>query len=351
MKANLFVQDDNRLVQEAIGRFALERVAFVPLESYESGVYAWELKGRKFILKMTRKSRRTREQLMGEIDFIQFVASHGVSVARPIVARSGQYVENISGSINSMNGMDAIDGKVDGEGSGGSSGYWAYAFEWAEGERVGPGHYGPKLYKVWGMAMGRLHSLAELYAPKQPEWIRPSWEESELLPTLDVCALSSLPELRSAADTWMSKVRRIPERTGEFGLIHNDMHPRNFHWTGEGIVMFDFDGLTHHHYASDIAVALYYGLAEHSRASESSWSPGLFLHDFLEGYSVCRTVSEELQRHIPDWMMFRHIQLYMSYFRSWGERPAAITERWTLSRYRKDIIGGTLFGRKPEDLA
>ncbi|WP_341281911.1 phosphotransferase [Paenibacillus sp. FSL H8-0537] len=345
MKANLHVQDDNGIVQEAIGRFALERVAFVPLESFESEVYAWEMEGRKFILKLTRKSRRTREQLLGEIDFVQFVSSNGVSVARPIASRSGQYVENIVSSMDDMEGM------VDGEGSGGSAGYWAYAFEWAEGERVGPAHYGPKLYKVWGTAMGRLHSLSERYAPKLPEWIRPSWEESELLPTLDVCARSSFPELRSAVDTWMTKVRRIPEHTGEFGLIHNDMHPRNFHWTGEGIVMFDFDGLTHHHYASDIAVALYYGLAEHSRASESSWSPEKFLHCFLEGYSVCRTVSAELQRHIPDWMMFRHIQLYMLYFRSWGERPAGVTERWILSRYRKDIIGGTLFGRKPEDLA
>ncbi len=338
MKVSSFKSIDSALVQEALLRFTHAWSSFAPLASHESAVYAWEQNGSSHVLKLIPKERRSREQLLGEIDFVQYVSANGIAVSRPLVSLQGEFVESIGGGASEA---------AAGDSAGDCTGYWAYAFEWAAGEPIRPAHYDAELYRAWGAAMGRLHSLAERYTPLQADWLRPGWRESELKPAADRCAGSAFPALQAAAEAQFGKLRQLPERSGEFGLIHNDMHAKNFHRSGNGIVLFDFDGLTHHHYASDIAVAYYYVLAEHSRASGPT---RLFLAHFLNGYSLYRDISSEMQRQIPEWMKFRHIQLYMSYMRCWGERPTGMTERWKMSRYRQDIAEGTLFGRNYEDI-
>ncbi|MEI7026263.1 phosphotransferase enzyme family protein [Paenibacillus sp. y28] len=310
-------------VQKAGAYFAEEETAFIPLVSFESGVYAWMQRGQRYVLKLTSRQRRTEAEILGEIDFVRFAAEQGIPVAGAVLSRHGRYVEAV--------------------GDEGPEGYWAYAFEWAEGEEIKAQDWGPELYRIWGRTTGELHRVTCLYRPSSPEWTRCRWDEEELY-LAGLSAISEIPDVQMAAEPVLRRLRQAPEHAQQFGLIHHDLHHRNFHLHQGKLVVFDFDGLVHHHFASDIAIALYYALAWHSSEKDKTLFAERFLQHFLEGYAEARTVSGELLQGLPDWMLLRHMLLYASHLRNWEGSSLNTMQRWTLNRYRTDLAKGTLFG-------
>jgi Ser/Thr protein kinase RdoA (MazF antagonist) len=322
------IRIDETVVQEAGCRFAEDAAAvFTPLDSFESGVFAWLHSGKRYILKLTDRQRRTETELLAEIDFLHFASDQGVRVARAIVSRSGRYIEPV---------YDQSDEES-------CKGYWAYAFEWAAGEELRPQDWGAELFHQWGSTVGKLHRVTSKYKPSNPEWMRSRWDEEELYKQR-VSTAAAEPLLLTAGNSCLERLRQVPERPDQFGLIHNDLHPGNFHLFEGKLVVFDFDGLVYHHFASDIAIALYYAIGWDKSSNNKTLFAETFLNHFLEGYACCQPVTQELLHAIPDWMMLRHLLLYTAHQQKWSESNLNTMQRWTLNRYRKDLSEGKLFG-------
>jgi hypothetical protein len=64
---------------------ATHRVEHV--RSGENATWATELDGRRSILRLTSEEHRTRDQIEAELDFIEYLAAAGLSVARPLSKR------------------------------------------------------------------------------------------------------------------------------------------------------------------------------------------------------------------------------------------------------------------------
>lgn len=244
-------------------------------------------------------------------------------MARAIVSLNGSYVESI--------------------GDHSKDGYWAYAMEWVEGQPANPEVWGPELFQQWGQLLGKLHQVTSQYKPSRPEWKRHRWDEDELYHAA-LLKVAADPLLGKALNPCLLSLKQLPEHPDQFGLIHNDLHHRNFHVHKGRMIVFDFDGMVYHHYASDIAVAMYYAIdGDRSTADKASFAK-LFMHHVLEGYSHHQTVSKALVQSAPDWMLLRHLLLYTTFLRKWEGMNRNTMQRWTLNRYRTDLSMGKLFG-------
>ncbi|MEK3916947.1 phosphotransferase enzyme family protein [Paenibacillus sp. FSL H7-0331] len=316
-------QIDAKVILDAGSRFTEANTRFIPLESFESSVYVWADRGKRYVLKIIDRQHRTEAEILGEIDFVHFAADHGVSVARAIVSLNGSYVESI--------------------GDHSKDGYWAYAMEWVEGQPANPEVWGPELFQQWGQLLGKLHQVTSQYKPSRPEWKRHRWDEDELYHAA-LLKVAADPLLGKALNPCLLSLKQLPEHPDQFGLIHNDLHHRNFHVHKGRMIVFDFDGMVYHHYASDIAVAMYYAIdGDRSTADKASFAK-LFMHHVLEGYSHHQTVSKALVQSAPDWMLLRHLLLYTTFLRKWEGMNRNTMQRWTLNRYRTDLSMGKLFG-------
>ncbi|OXM83876.1 phosphotransferase enzyme family protein [Paenibacillus rigui] len=316
-------QIDDKWVREAGSRFAEAHTLFTPLESFESSVYAWARNGRRYVLKIVSRQVKTEAELLGEIDFVHFAAAHGVPVARAVASHHGCYVE----SVDDPSG----------------AGYWVYAFEWAEGEMSNPQAWGPELFEQWGRLTGKLHRIASQYEPSKPQWKRHRWDEEELFRTA-LSVLAEEPKLSEALSGCLQRLKQLPEQPHQFGLIHNDLHFRNFHVHNGRLIVFDFAGMLYHHFVNDIAVALYYAVSGDRSSKDKASFAQLFMHHFMEGYAVSQPTPKGMLHPVPDWMLLRHLLLYTAYLRSWEAADRTTMQRWTLNRYRTDLLEGKLFG-------
>ena len=63
---------------------------------FESFIYHFTRGGERFILRITHTYRRTAELIHGEVDWINYLAAGGVSVARAVASARGEWIEAVS---------------------------------------------------------------------------------------------------------------------------------------------------------------------------------------------------------------------------------------------------------------
>ena len=83
---------------EAERRFGLTGVPWEPMTGSHSYVYDYHRGGHAVlpvVLKVTHTLHRTAKEISGEQDFLDYLAVHGVTVSRPVLSASENYVEII----------------------------------------------------------------------------------------------------------------------------------------------------------------------------------------------------------------------------------------------------------------
>lgn len=118
-----------------------------PLDGFESFIFEFKTDEGPGILRISHSIRRSIELIRGELDWINYLFAGGVSVARPLPSKSGDWVETI------------------GDGAGGS--FLAAAFERAEGEPHRGKEWSSELLFNYGCLIGQLHRMSRDYQPQQ----------------------------------------------------------------------------------------------------------------------------------------------------------------------------------------
>ncbi len=140
---------------EAVKRFW--RLSAEPrfIRVFENFVYAVDLDGSEWVLRLTGANRRSIDELASELDWIQFLSANGLSVAYPLPSLRGNLVERLSG---------------------GCGDYYAAVF------RKAPGHslrqladFSDTVVGAWGEYIGRIHALTQRYfvpngTKKRADW-------------------------------------------------------------------------------------------------------------------------------------------------------------------------------------
>lgn len=280
---------NDHILHQAIERFDVEMVA--ELDGFENFVYAVRRKKKEFILRIGHDLHRDGRMVAGEIEWINYLHHHGVSVpeTNPAVAH-----------------LPAADG----------SQFHAVLFEKVKGH--------PPLHADWvngllgrvGGLLGQMNRLARDFVPADPLARRPEWYAEEegfaekFLPPSEAKVIEKHNHL-------VAYLRRLPTPPEAYGMVHQDVHGGNFFVGEDGqITLFDFDDCQYCWFAQDVAMALFYVLPHDCRSEKDRAFARDALKQLLAGYSQQYTLEPRWIAEIPVFLKQREIDLYIAIHRS-----------------------------------
>ena len=81
------------ILQEAMRRYGIRPGEISLLDGFESFMYEYQHDGERRILRISHSLHRDLRAIHGEVDWLKYLAAHGVSVAHPLPSLSGELVE------------------------------------------------------------------------------------------------------------------------------------------------------------------------------------------------------------------------------------------------------------------
>jgi len=292
MRSDIQSRFTDRMLAELAGRYGQRPQDLTPLDGFESFIYRFEADGEGAILRVGHSERRDETYVRGEVDWLNFLAAGGASVAGARHSQRGELVETIDDGL---------------EARGHGARFIAAAFDLAPG--VSPGEFGwsPALYRTYGRMLGRLHALTQDYHPSDPNAFRPAWDHPSILDVegnlrdRDPVALEKFQTLEATC-------RALPKPADGYGLVHFDAHGGNFLVQNEHtLTLFDFDDCNYNWFAYDLAIVLFYMVMWESDKLAFTRQ---FLKHFLEGYRQEFRLDPAWLETIPMFMKMREIDLY-----------------------------------------
>lgn len=266
----------------------------------ESFVYACKQGERSTVLRITPGTTRDVNAVAGELEWISFLAQHGVDVANPILSRSEKSIEVVEG---------------------GGIQFLAVLFERAPGRSVTTEDWTPEFFEEWGRVLGRMHRIQAAFVPSRPEYDRPRWDE-EYTVVAAPQVLADDPEILEVHRALVDEVRALPLDPGSFGIIHSDFEDENFFLDGKKITAFDFEESQYHWFAYDIACVLREGnwRLPFSKADREKRLRAFGEH-FLRGYRSEKPIDAFWLRQIPLFARLREVCCYVYFLgkREWSE--------------------------------
>ena len=117
----------------------------------------------------------------------------------------------------------------------------------------------------------------------------------------------------------MSHLEALPVTSEGYGLIHQDAHGGNLFVDEAGrITLFDFDDCCYGHYIYDLAMVVFYAIANRTDMPAATRE---FIEPFLRGYFRENQLDPAWLKEIPHFLKLREIDLYAMIHRSMGPGP------------------------------
>ena len=262
----------------------------------------------------------TREQMLGEIDFIHYLDREGVPVALPLAARDGEWVVSIPLDDQSCFLVCAFE-KVPG---------FMYPDE-AEVEFPEP------VLHEWGRLLGRLHCLSGSYKPSNPAWHRLAWDADDLLDYRSLIPTDQ-PLVWQRYEEMIAVLNALPRTPEVFGLVHGDLHHGNFFNDNGRLIAFDFDAAHHLWYAADIVIALYNCLPmPRSKTARRREFAMHYLSHLVKGYLLEKPLDPAWIERIPFFLKWNEILDYSHHYKYWDLTNLSERRRNVLTDMRRRI--------------
>jgi Ser/Thr protein kinase RdoA (MazF antagonist) len=285
----IFEKHQERILKEAAAAFDFELDKLKRLGSFESFVYEFEKNRRPYILKITHSLHRTRDLIMGELDWVDFLAAQNVSVCGILHSVNGKLVETVE--------ME-------------DSYFLVYVYGKAAGEFTGPDNWNDQLFELWGQIIGRMNKAASCYKPSHPAHRRFHWFEDESLKAEKYLPVSQKKVIDICHST-IDKLKNLPADRGSYGIIHSDLHHGNFKVKGKTMTVFDFDDCHYNYFAYDIAIPVYYVLLDKAIGINNIPYARNFMVHFMAGYRREYQIDSSWLERIPDFLKLRELDLYI----------------------------------------
>lgn len=274
---------------EAIQRYGIPADQVRSVGGFESFVYEYRKKGKSYILKITHTLRRSIPYIFGEIEWLNHLADQGLSVSRVVPSTRGHMVEEIPA----------------GQGS-----FLAISYAKAPGTPITAEVWDESLFEKWGELLGKIHHATKEYTLSSPAYKRQEWEDEEQLKADKYLQPGDviIPLVKQR----MQRLHALPRTKDTYGLVHADIHNRNF-YLHEGIIhLFDFDDCSYTYFVNDIGIALYYALCFPPMEFENKaeYCTTMF-RNFMMGYLGANTVTEDEIAYLQDFIKLRHTLNYI----------------------------------------
>ena len=318
---------DPPILVKAAKKYGFELSELKPLGGMEGMALASRRKDGNFVLKITpKKSGITgvQDEIIAKSEFINYLADNGVRVAKPVRSPLGNWVEVIR--TKEMNYIITAATRVKGK----------------HLDLSNPRQTNPEHFETWGKITGQMHKLAKSY----PHWKRYN-EHGELISPIsdwkgEYKTFSNWCQFDSIREKWISlnqKIERFPINRSSYGLIHNDLHPRNFVIDKSGLIsVIDFDVSSFHFYIKDIAIPLFFinWIGEPVKGQSKDTYLTNFMQNFIKGYESENNLDDFWYKELPIFLKHHRILLYIVFCDEWKIRNPWQSN--TLQKWRKQIL-------------
>ena len=300
----------NEIRDEVLGIYDLSIDKVKDLGGFESHVYEFTKDNKEFILKVTHSIRRTENYLMGEVDYVNYLADNGVPVARIVPSGAGKYIEVIPENDNEY--------------------FLSYIFEKVYGEDPEKIKITEQIVQNIGEVTGRMHALSMKYRLPDEAYTREKWNETDLLTNYVKYLPTGSELLAERIKEVLTNIAQYPESEETIGLIHGDIHTGNFFVREKDIVVFDFDDLENHYFISDPAVSLYYQLPREKREEFTDF----FMTNYIKGYRLHNEFKKEWLEQMQDFLKLRDVLLAIVIYQAFDFNKIEEERR---ARYNKRV--------------
>ena len=311
MDGQIIARYNDSILQEAMRRYGIAQDQIKPLDAFESFIYEFERGGTGYILRIGHSLRKSEALIQGEVDWINYLARGGVSVARAISSENEKLVEAIE------------------DGQGGQ--FLVTAFVKAAGQKPWLAGWSSVRFENYGRLLGKMHALAVNYQPI-PAWRRPEWDDASMQ-FIDLYLPASEVRAHQKYRSVLEHIYTLPKDQDSYGLIHQDAHQNNFFIDANGtLTLFDFDDCVYSWFVNDIAIVLFYISmdAEELGFSTSAAFTQEFMTHFLRGYRQAYALDKKWLKEIPHFLKLRELELYAVVFRDFDIKDS---EHWTLEGF------------------
>ncbi|HEU5139939.1 MAG TPA: phosphotransferase [Bacillales bacterium] len=275
------------ILQESMKRYGIEEGQIRKLGGFESFVYEYEKGGKDYVLRISHSSHRSLDQIKGEIEWVNHLASNQVSVSKAVPSKENQFVETIPADDNHFS---------------------VVSFEKAPGRPPGKEDWNDDLFRQMGRMTGKMHALAKEF---QPEYRRPEWDE-EMKAFGEKFLDFAEPTVAKQFQELQEYPREFSKDPSEYGLIHADFHRGNFFVEEGTITLFDFDDSQYSWLVEDIAMALFYAISPDCRNHEDLAFARHFYDCYMEGYHRENTLASKWLQEIPYFLKRREVDVYLA---------------------------------------
>ncbi|HEY5561394.1 MAG TPA: phosphotransferase [Clostridiaceae bacterium] len=296
------------ILDTAAKRFGLKLTDLSYIGGFQNFVYEYLKEDRWYILRITHSSHRSENNLLGELDFINYIHSNGVSVSRPIISVFGKLTEII----------EIAD-----------SYFIVTSFEKAEGKKI---HYpecmnNDSLSEMCGEITGQIHALSLNYLPQSIEKTRHDWTENNYLKNITRFIPSTQHKIFEQYELLQNQINGL-KKERNYGIIHGDINVGNFLINGEKLTLFDFDECQYSWFIEDIAIQLFYMVyvVLDDSIGERNFQAQRFIQCFLKGYKRHFSIDEDSLKSIPLFLKLRELIVYIGMYRSFN---LANLDEWT----------------------
>jgi Ser/Thr protein kinase RdoA (MazF antagonist) len=223
----------NALAVLIADKFNLTHVSCKLLVKGVGDTYLVETPATRFILRVYRSSHRSLPQIKEEVQLLQELKRAGVSVSYPVADAKGGVIIKVN----------AAEGERH-----------AVLFSYAAGTTV-------KLLdenqlRNLGQEMARFHNVSAKLSLGEERWVFDAnttlYKPLELIRPAFVEDPAGYAWLEKVVNQVNDKVYSADSSTFSKGYCHFDFLPKNFHFEGEAITLFDFDFMGHGLLVNDI---------------------------------------------------------------------------------------------------
>ncbi len=273
------------LAKEAIKNWNYDIDTLDTMLSYfrisSNAIYPYCQNGQVCFLRLTPIDEKREENIMGELEFIEFLTQHDYPALKPIPTLSGEKVIK----LDTKWGL-----------------YYACAFEKVAGVQIEATGMSKEIMYEYGKTLGKLHTLSSAFKPQIRKWTHVEvleWIEK----VLDEYGAPGHVLLELAQVK--KELSDYPIREDNYGLIHYDFEPDNVFYDDKTMscAVIDFDDGMYHWYVLDIE-QVFDSLKEELDVSILQ----IAKEEFIKGYKTEHLYSKEMVNSHP--LMRRFINLY-----------------------------------------
>ncbi len=227
------------LVSELYG---LEGYEIKPVKGHIGGrnvVYTCEKEGADAkILRIAFLNDRSREDFLGEVEYIRYLFKHGGSVSDVVNSQKGNLLEEITNNNHT---------------------FFICLFQKAKGKMLVENNYRyregvpiTEYYYNCGKILGKLHQLSKGYSPVHSRY---SFFDKYNAEYIEKLIPDSLPFLKEKLLGLLKTLKGLDRNSDSFGMVHFDYNDGNYSIdfeTGQ-ITVYDFDNSCYCWYIFDLA--------------------------------------------------------------------------------------------------